>query len=208
VTYNQQQNGDTSGTSVATVQKQLDGKNNSLLQSNKNALMMDVTADKVKEMMVNQVNSFNQWISDHVGWPESKYKKNDYGLSQSYMDALVKGMKDQGALPKNQYEGSISMDDQLSQVRYAIFNQQQLHVSKGNAGYHEVLKNWLQMGHPALSNSLAMVLLTTDCKSFDGMSSNLQADINVNGENYRVYMISFVGNGENDLRVLDVKMLQ
>lgn len=187
--------------------KKLTNKSNKILLDLKNETMIDTTTDEIKTSIIQQSKDMNNFISDHCGYPDSKFGE-DYKASTSYIDELVTSMIFNSKQPEPLFNQSIIT--MQNEIKYCIMENLQYHINSNFTQYNELLLNWMKIGHPIITNIDTISLeKLDDVTMFDSIySNNLNAIIIFDNKKYKIYLSSQIVDGKKGIyKILDIKRI-
>lgn len=175
---------------------------------------IDEADDKFyKEVIITELQKYNNHIASHLGWPESEYDPGAYIGSTLFNDDIIL----YGEIGEfiNYNNTGVSTDTLLAEARYSIFHKTQYNafVNSRPGSYNDILNTWIAQGHFSIDtiDEIEVEWLSeSDWVYFDGMAANLIATVVSEGKTYTVWMTSVYveGNGIDDDQywVLDAKL--
>ena len=166
-----------------------------------------------KEVIISELQKYNNHIASHCGFPESEYPPAYYIGTTLFIDDIIL----YGEIGEFiNYNGTgVSNDTLLAEVRFSIFNKTQYdaYANTRPGSYDDILKTWIEQGHFSIDTIDEIEiewLYGSDCVYFDEISANMIATVVSEGQTYTVWMASVFmeENGEVDdyYFVLDAKL--
>ena len=150
----------------------------------------------------------NNFIDNHLGYPDSDYDDDTYGGIKFYHDEIIGSYTNGYEIIDNNYEQT---DDEVrAEVRFAIEENLQYRAGNGYTQYYDCLKNYMNIGNPIINSidfiSLSKVVVDDNTNLWDDIYlCNLQANIISNGTAYTVYLASQIeDDGNTYYKVLDI----
>lgn len=182
--------------------KQLIEKNNNKLSNLEESIGFKIDNNELMESLEKQTKDMNNFIQNHLGWPDDKYGEKYNGV-KSYCDDLVEACVS-GKEPPNYFE--LSVEDQKASVRFSISSLIQYESGFDTTHYNEILLNYMKLNYPILDNITNISIEEGNGKYFDNIfENNLNAYIVSNGKNYKIYLCSQIDENNNHLfKILDV----
>ena len=166
-----------------------------------------------KEVIISELQKYNNHIASHCGFPESEYPPAYYIGTTLFIDDIIL----YGEIGEFiNYNGTgVSNDTLLAEVRFSIFNKTQYdaYANVRPGSYNDILRNWIEQGHfsiDSIDEISVEWLYGKDCIDFDGITANMIVTAVSEGKTYTVWMASVFmeENGEVDdyYFVLDAKI--
>ncbi len=165
-----------------------------------------------KEVIITELQKYNNHIASHLGWPESEYDPGAYIGSTLFNDDIIL----YGEIGEfiNYNNTGVSTDTLLAEARYSIFHKTQYNAfaTSRPGSYNDILKNWISQGHfgiDTIDDVEVKWLNESEWIYFDGMAANVVVTVTSGENTYTVWIATVYveGNGIDDDQywVLDAK---
>ena len=165
-----------------------------------------------KEVIITELQKYNNHIASHCGFPESEYPPAYYIGTTLFIDDIIL----YGEIGEFiNYNGTgVSNDTLLAEVRYSIFNKTQYNAYSNPRplSYDDILKNWISQGHfniDSIDEVEVVWLNESEWVYFDGIAANVVVTVTSGENTYTVWIATVYveGDGIDDDQywVLDVK---
>ena len=150
----------------------------------------DISVDTIKQTIIDYTKTYNDYVKNHCGWPESKYDASMFQDSWDYYQGILDYMsntKNEHGTPM-EYLG-VSVKDQCRDMRYAMYYQIPYTINTANNGFDKNLKGYIEARYPQFNVIYSMVIDGVQ-EEFDTEKSEICCYVQTDKGNFNVYMVS------------------
>lgn len=136
--------------SVSEATKELNQKNDDVLQDIKDETLIDTTTSALAVSIIEQTKNMNSFIDSHCGYDSSEWSDESFNSVKEYHDSIINSMAGNGSVESIYPDYSVS--DLQAETRYSIYENVRLTLGNNFPKYYDILSGYMKLKHPIVNN--------------------------------------------------------